>query len=294
MSSLKELKNRIHSLKETRKITEAMQMVSVTKLRRAQEDMKNASLYKSHIKDFFMKCTIDDCLKEDLPYLMKGTGKDSIYLIVVFASDRGLCGGFNAQIIRFVRDRIMEFISQDKQVKIFIVGKKGYEGLYKDFSSMIIDYVEPPSKKGIDFVYANNISHKLVSLFFSKAFDVCFCIHSEFQSVVQQTPIMSKLVPIDFVGELTNKKDVDSSIYRYDPTLYSVLEQMSLQNVAAQIFWSLLENKVSEIGARITAMDSATRNAGMMVDDLFLSYNRHRQMRITTELIEIIAGAEAI
>ncbi|AHA28364.1 ATP synthase F1 subunit gamma [Candidatus Liberibacter americanus] len=294
MSSLKELKNSIRSLKETQKITEAMQMVSVNKLRRAQSDIKDASSYKFHIKDLLMKCAIDNCSKEDLSPLIRGTGRNKVYLLIVFTSEKGLCGGFNAQIIRFTRDRIKELVSEGKEAKIIVIGKKGYEGLFSDFSSIIIDYVEMPHNKPIDFVYANIIANKVLSLFFDNIFDICFCIHSGFKSVVQQVPIIFKLIPVDFLDELQEKKECNYSIYLYDSSLYKLLEQILFKNISAHIFWSLLENKASEIGARITAMDSATRNAGRMVDDLVLSYNRQRQMRITTELVEIIAGAEAI
>ncbi|ADR51817.1 F0F1 ATP synthase subunit gamma [Candidatus Liberibacter solanacearum CLso-ZC1] len=294
MASLKELKNRIHSVKETQKITEAMQLVSVTKLRRAKEAIQNASLYQSHIRDFFIKCAVDEFSLEDLSPLIRGTGRSEVYLFIVCTAEKGLCGGFNSQIIRFARERIRQVIADNKQVKILIIGRKGHEGLYKEFSSMIIDSVELPSKKEIDFAQAHNIAQKVVSLFTSNVFDVCFCIHSEFKSIIQQIPIISKIIPVDFVRNYKDKKEENLSIYHYEPTVYSVLEKILFQSISAQIFWALLENKASEIGARITAMDNATRNAGRMVEHLILSYNRQRQMRITTDLIEIIAGAEAV
>ncbi|MBL0848909.1 MAG: F0F1 ATP synthase subunit gamma [Candidatus Liberibacter ctenarytainae] len=294
MASLKELKNRIHSVKETQKITEAMQMVSVTKLRRAQAAIQNSLLYQVSIKDCLMKCVTDEYSQEDLPLVIKGTGRDSVYLLIVFASERGLCGGFNSQIVRLARDRIREFISDGKEIKILVVGKKGYEGLYREFSSMIIDYIELPSQKEIDFFQAQNIARKVMSLFVNGVFDVCFCLHSGFISIMQQIPVVSKLIPVNFVQDLKEKKGKDLSVYRYESTIYSVFEQILCQYISAQILWYLLESKASEVGARITAMDNATRNADRMAEGLHLSYNRQRQMRITTELIEIIAGAEAV
>ncbi|RPD37782.1 F0F1 ATP synthase subunit gamma [Candidatus Liberibacter solanacearum] len=294
MASLKELKNRIHSVKETQKITEAMQLVSVTKLRRAKEAVQNASLYQSHIRDFFIKCAVDEFSLEDLSPLIRGTGRSEVYLFIVCTAEKGLCGGFNSQIIRFARERIRRVIADNKQVKILTIGRKGHEGLYKEFSSMIIDSVELPSKKEIDFAQAHNIAQKVISLFTSNVFDLCFCIHSEFKSIIQQIPIISKIIPVDFVRNYKDRKEENLSIYHYESTVYSVLENILFQSISAQIFWSLLENKASEIGARITAMDNATRNAGRMVEHLILSYNRQRQMRITTDLIEIIAGAEAV
>ncbi|MFV0255893.1 F0F1 ATP synthase subunit gamma [Candidatus Liberibacter solanacearum] len=294
MASLKELKNRIHSVKETQKITEAMQLVSVTKLRRAKEAIQNASLYQSHIRDFFIKCAVDEFSLEDLSPLIRGTGRSEVYLFIVCTAEKGLCGGFNSQIIRFSREHIRRVIADNKQVKILTIGRKGYEGLYKEFSSMIIDSVELPSKKEIDFAQAHNIAQKVISLFTSNVFDVCFCIHSEFKSIIQQIPIISKIIPVDFVRNYKDRKEENLSIYHYESTVYSVLEKILFQSISAQIFWALLENKASEIGARITAMDNATRNAGRMVEHLILSYNRQRQMRITTDLIEIIAGAEAV
>ncbi|CAL9916803.1 ATP synthase gamma chain [Candidatus Liberibacter solanacearum] len=294
MASLKELKNRIHSVKETQKITEAMQLVSVTKLRRAKEAVQNASLYQSHIRDFFIKCAVDEFSLEDLSPLIRGTGRSEVYLFIVCTAEKGLCGGFNSQIIRFARERIRRVIADNKQVKILTIGRKGHEGLYKEFSSMIIDSVELPSKKEIDFAQAHNITQKVISLFTSNVFDVCFCIHSEFKSIIQQIPIISKIIPVDFVRNYKDRKEENLSIYHYESTVYSVLEKILFQSISSQIFWVLLENKASEIGARITAMDNATRNAGRMVEHLILSYNRQRQMRITTDLIEIIAGAEAV
>ncbi|KGB27269.1 ATP synthase F0F1 subunit gamma [Candidatus Liberibacter solanacearum] len=294
MASLKELKNRIHSVKETQKITEAMQLVSVTKLRRAKEAIQNASLYQSHIRDFFIKCAVDEFSLEDISPLIRGRGRSEVYLFIVCTAEKGLCGGFNSQIIRFARERIRRVIADNKQVKILTIGRKGHEGLYKEFSSMIIDSVELPSKKEIDFAQAHNIAQKVISLFTSNVFDVCFCIHSEFKSIIQQIPIISKIIPVDFVRNYKDRKEENLSIYHYESTVYSVLEKILFQSISAQIFWALLENKASEIGARITAMDNATRNAGRMVEHLILSYNRQRQMRITTDLIEIIAGAEAV
>ncbi|AKK20291.1 F0F1 ATP synthase subunit gamma [Candidatus Liberibacter africanus] len=294
MASLKELKNRIHSVKETQKITESMQLISVNKLRRVQESINNASLYQSRIKEFFMQCIADHPDQGFFSPFIKGTGRDNVYLLVVCTSEKGLCGGFNSQIIRFARDRIREFIQDNKKIKIFIIGRKGYEGLYAEFSSMIIDNIELSSKKEIDFVKAGGIAHQIMSLFTSDVFDQCFFIHSEFKSIMQQIPRMSKIIPLSLDQRSKDQQEENMLVYRYEPTHHSVIEKIVLQSISSQIFWIILENKASELGARVTAMDNATRNAGQMVDTLVLSYNRQRQMRITTELIEIIAGAEAV
>ncbi|MBA5723684.1 F0F1 ATP synthase subunit gamma [Candidatus Liberibacter sp.] len=297
MSSLKELKNRICSLKETQKITEAMRMVAISSLRRAQTAMKDASLYQSRIQEFLRIIEIDIDSDGSLPALVRGTGKDKTYLLIICAAEKGLCGGFNSQIIRFSRDRIEEFIAEGKKVKILVVGKKGYEILSQKLSSMIIDYVKLSSKQGVDFIQAHNISRKVMSLFQNDVFDSCFCIYSEFKSVIQQVPVMRKLIPVDLVQDFKEGKDKKSdisSVYDYESTLHSVLKKLLFQNISAQLFQVLLENGASEVGARITAMDNATRSAGRMVEDLVVSYNRQRQVRITTELIEIISGAEAV
>ncbi|XCD31995.1 F0F1 ATP synthase subunit gamma [Candidatus Liberibacter asiaticus] len=294
MTSLKEFKSRIHSVKENQKITEAMQLISVTKLRRAKEAIQNASSYQFHIKDFFMKCVVGEHFQEYPSPFVRGTGKDKVYLLVICTAEKGLCGGFNAQIIRFARDRIKEFIAEGKEIKLLIIGRKGYEGLRKEFSSMIIDSIELSSKKGVDFVQAHGIARQITSLFTSNVFDLCFFIYSEFKSIIQQIPIISKIIPVDWSQDLEQKQQDILSVYRYESTLYSVLDDIVLRSISSRVFWIILENKASEVGARITAMDNATRNAGQMVDNLVLSYNRQRQMRITTELIEIIAGAEVV
>ncbi|MEG8099224.1 ATP synthase F1 subunit gamma [Candidatus Liberibacter brunswickensis] len=294
MSSLKELKNRIHSVKETQKITEAMQLISVTKLRKAKDSINNASKYQSRIKESFIKCISSESFQEYPSPLIRGAGRDKVYLIVVFTAEKGLCGGFNYQIIRFTRDRIREFISYNKNIKLFIIGRKGYEGLHEEFSSMIVDYVELSPKGEISFVQANGIASKIVSLFTDNVFDKCFCIHSEFKSIMQQIPIISKIIPISLDQDSKDQTKENLSIYRYEPNLLSMIEKILLQIISSRIFWIILDSKASELGSRITSMDNATRNADRIVDDLVLSYNRQRQMRITTELIEIIAGAEAV
>jgi F-type H+-transporting ATPase subunit gamma len=291
MASLKDLRNRIASVKATQKITKAMQMVAAAKLRRAQEAAEAARPYSERMTAVL--ANIASAMEGDAPLLMTGTGKEDTHLLVVFASDRGLAGGFNAQIVRLVRQHARELESQGKTVKILSVGKKGFDAMRRDLGSRIIDRIELRDVKQIGFANADAIGEKVMGLFEAGEFDVCTIFFSEFQNVISQVPTAKRIIPaaVEADAEATI---VSGGVYEYEPDPAAILADLMPRNIKVQIFRALLENAASEQGARMTAMDNATRNAGDMIKALTLVYNRQRQAKITTELIEIIAGAEAL
>lgn len=292
MPSLKDLKNRIASVKATQKITKAMKMVAAAKLRRAQEAAEAARPYSQRMGAVL--ANIAQAVEADVaPVLMTGTGKDDVHLLVVCTAERGLCGGFNSQISRFARDRARKLISEGKTVKIMTVGKKGYDSLRREFASNIIERIELRDVKRVGFENADGIAKKIIARFNAGEFDVCTLIYSEFKSVISQVPTGLQLIPAaapaaDAVQPTT------TAIYEYEPDTASILEDLIPRNISVQVFRALLENVAGEMGAKMSAMDNATRNAGEMIHKLTLSYNRQRQAQITKELIEIISGAEAL
>jgi F-type H+-transporting ATPase subunit gamma len=289
MASLKDLRTRIASVKATQKITKAMQMVAAAKLRRAQEAAESARPYSKRMDAVLANITAD-VSGEDAPVLMKGTGKSDAHLLLVCTSERGLCGGFNSQIVRLARDHARELLSHGKQVKIMTVGKKGADILRREFSSLMIDHVDLRTVKKLGFSQANDISRKILELFDAQSYDVCTLFYSEFKSVIAQIPMKLQIIPCD----LKISTGVDTAEYEYEPSAHLILEDVIARTIAVQIFCALLENAASEQGARMSAMDNATRNAGDMIKGLTLVYNRQRQAQITKELIEIISGAEAL
>ncbi|GGD43520.1 F0F1 ATP synthase subunit gamma [Aureimonas glaciei] len=291
MASLKDLRNRIASVKATQKITKAMQMVAAAKLRRAQEAAEAARPYSERMTAVL--ANIASAMEGDAPLLMTGTGKEDTHLLVVFASDRGLAGGFNAQIVRLVRQHARELESQGKTVKILSVGKKGFDAMRRDLGSRIIDRIELRDVKQIGFANADAIGEKVMGLFEAGEFDVCTIFFSEFQNVISQVPTAKRIIPAAVEAE-AEATTVSGGVYEYEPDPAAILADLMPRNIKVQIFRALLENAASEQGARMTAMDNATRNAGDMIKALTLVYNRQRQAKITTELIEIIAGAEAL
>ncbi|BDA86616.1 ATP synthase gamma chain [Aureimonas sp. SA4125] len=291
MASLKDLRNRIASVKATQKITKAMQMVAAAKLRRAQEAAEAARPYSERITA--VMANIASAMEGDAPLLMTGTGKEDTHLLVVFASDRGLAGGFNAQIVRLVRQHARELESQGKTVKILSVGKKGYDAMRRDLGSRIVDRIELRDVKQIGFANAEAIGDKVMGMFEAGEFDVCTIFFSEFQNVISQVPTAKRIIPSAVEGEAEQVAS-GGGVYEYEPDPAGILADLLPRNIKVQIFRALLENAASEQGARMTAMDNATRNAGDMIKALTLVYNRQRQAKITTELIEIIAGAEAL
>jgi F-type H+-transporting ATPase subunit gamma len=292
MPSLKDLKNRIASVKATQKITKAMKMVAAAKLRRAQEAAEAARPYSQRMGAVL--ANIAQAVEADVaPLLMTGTGKGDVHLLVVCTADRGLCGGFNAQISRFARDRARKLIAEGKTVKIMTVGKKGYDSLRREFSSNIIERIELRDVKRVAFENADGIAKKIIARFNAGEFDVCTLIYSEFKSVISQIPTGLQLIPAA-APAVEVEQSATTAIYEYEPDAASILEDLIPRNISVQVFRALLENVAGEMGAKMSAMDNATRNAGEMINKLTLSYNRQRQAQITKELIEIISGAEAL
>ena len=292
MPSLKDLKNRIASVKATQKITKAMKMVAAAKLRRAQEAAEAARPYSQRMGAVL--ANIAQAVEADVaPVLMTGTGKDDVHLLVVCTADRGLCGGFNAQISRFARDRARKLIAQGKTVKIMTVGKKGYDSLRREFASNIIERIELRDVKRVGFENADGIAKKIIARFNAGEFDVCTLVYSEFKSVISQIPTGLQLIPAA-APAVEVEQSATTAIYEYEPDAASILEDLIPRNISVQVFRALLENVAGEMGAKMSAMDNATRNAGEMINKLTLSYNRQRQAQITKELIEIISGAEAL
>ncbi|WP_163265277.1 F0F1 ATP synthase subunit gamma [Chelativorans alearense] len=293
MASLKDLRNRIASVKATQKITKAMQMVAAAKLRRAQEAAEAARPYATRMGVVLANVT-STVSGTDAPPLMAGTGKDDTHLLVVATAERGLCGGFNSQIAKLAREHARELIANGKQVKILTVGKKGFDILRRDFSELIIDRVELREVKQIGFANADAIARKVIGLFDEGQFDVCTLFYSEFKSVISQVPTALQIIPAAVSVDEEAEEVAGGAVYEYEPEAAAILADLIPRNIAVQVFRALLENAAGEMGAKMTAMDNATRNAGDMIDKLSITYNRQRQAQITKELIEIISGAEAL
>ncbi len=297
MPSLKDLRNRIASVKATQKITKAMQMVAAAKLRRAQEAAIAARPYSQRMSTVLANLSAALEGRDGAPELMIGTGKSDTHLLVVCTAERGLCGGFNSSIAKLARERADDLISKGKTVKILCVGKKGLDALKRLYGQYIIDTVDLRGVKRVGFGDAHGIAVRVLEMFEAGEFDVCTVFYSEFQSVISQTPTAQQLIPAQVEaqeGEEAETLDLGGAIYDYEPDEAEILEELLPRNISVQIFRALLENAASEQGARMSAMDNATRNAGEMIDKLTLSYNRQRQAQITKELIEIISGAEAL
>lgn len=293
MPSLKDLRNRIASVKATQKITKAMQMVAAAKLRRAQEAAEAARPYSQRMGAVLANITQAVGGGGDAPALMTGTGKDDVHLLVVATAERGLCGGFNSQIARFARDHARRLMAAGKTVKIITVGKKGYDLLRRDFGAQIIDRVELREVKQIGFVNADAIARKIIRLFEEGQFDVCTLFYSEFKSVISQIPTALQIIPAAAPAAAAQAGGA-TAVYEYEPEPGEILSDLIPRNISVQIFRALLENAAGEMGAKMSAMDNATRNAGDMINKLSITYNRQRQAQITKELIEIISGAEAL
>ena len=292
MASLKDLKNRIASVKATQKITKAMQMVAAAKLRKAQEAAEAARPYAERMSSVMANISAGVQGSDNAPKLMAGSGKDDVHLIVVMTAERGLCGGFNSSIARIAREKAASLMADGKTVKMICVGKKGYDALKSQFTDQIIKLVELKDVKQVGFENAADIGKTVIDMFDGEEFDVCTICYSEFQSVIIQIPTAQQIIPAD-VPEASDGEG-DAVQYEYEPEEGEILEDLLPRNIAMQIFRGLLENGASEQGARMSAMDNATRNAGEMIDKLTISYNRQRQAQITKELIEIISGAEAL
>ena len=293
MASLKDLRVRIASVKATQKITKAMQMVAAAKLRRAQEAAEAARPYSER-----MASVLDNIASRvdgtDAPRLMAGTGNDETHLLVVCTAERGLCGGFNTQIARLAREHIRRLQADGKTVKILCVGKKGFAQLRRDYGSLIIDRVDLREVKNVGFVNADAIAKQVIGLFNEGAFDVCTLFYSEFKSVISQIPTAQQIIPASAGNTGDAAETGSAAVYEYEPDAGAILDDLIPRNIAVQIFRALLENAAGEMGAKMSAMDNATRNAGELIVKLTITYNRQRQAQITKELIEIISCAEAL
>ncbi|MCA3436217.1 MAG: F0F1 ATP synthase subunit gamma [Rhodobacter sp.] len=288
MPSLKDLKNRIGSVKNTRKITKAMQMVAAAKLRRAQEAAVAARPYAERMNAVMTGLAASVGGSDQAPRLLAGTGDDRVHLLVVMTAERGLCGGFNSSIARLARQHAQALMARGKTVKILTVGRKGREQLRRDLSQHFVGHVDLSAVKRIGYVDAQGIARDILARFDAGGFDVATLFFNRFQSVISQIPTAQQVIPAVFEGAAT------STLYDYEPSEEGILADLLPRNVATQVFTALLENGASEQGARQSAMDNATRNAGDMINRLTIQYNRSRQAAITKELIEIISGAEAL
>jgi F-type H+-transporting ATPase subunit gamma len=292
MPSLKDLKNRIESVKNTRKITKAMQMVAAAKLRRAQDSAEAARPYTERFNSVLGALASANDTGSGGPKLLVGTGKDQTHLLIVMTAERGLCGGFNSNIAKLAKTHALKLIEQGKTVKIITVGKKGRDVIKRDLSEHFVDHVDLSEIKTLRYTDAQGISKSILDMFTAGEFDVATLFYSKFVNVVTQIPTAQKIIPASFENdEDSNAKSVN---YEYEPSEEEILADLLPRGVGTQIFAALLENGASEQGARMSAMDNATRNAGDMIDKLTIQYNRSRQAVITNELIEIISGAEAL
>ena len=297
MPSLKDLRVRIASVKSTQRITSAMKMVAAAKLRRAQESAVEARPYAERMERVLASVAGSVAGGAGAPPLLAGTGKEDTQLIVLVSSDRGLCGGFNTNLARFVRARMRQLKDEGKTVKLLCVGRKGFAQLKFEFRSQIIEVIEDVAKPRPSFGVARDIASKLQAMYESGEFDVCTVVYNKFESVLTQTVTPLQLIPFaidDEAESATGTKSGPQAAYEYEPSEEEILTELLPRNLSIQIYRAILESFASEQASRMTAMDSATRNAGEMIDRLTTSYNRTRQAFITKELIEIISGAEAL
>jgi len=298
MPSLKDLRLRINSVKATRKITSAMKMVAAAKLRRAQEQAEAARPYAEHMENILRRLSASVAGQPGMPKLLGGTGKSDVHLLVVATADRGLCGGFNSSIVREARRQIQRLQREGKTVKVLCIGRKGRDQLRRDYRSLILETVEDVARPRPTFDKAAAISLKLTQLFEAGEFDVCTLVYARFKSAISQIVTLQQLVPFhveaDEGAEEPEENETKGAVYDYEPDEEGILAALLPRNLAMQLYKAILENNASEQGARMTAMDNATRNAGDMIDRLTLTYNRTRQAIITKELIEIVSAKEAM
>ncbi|QBF30887.1 F0F1 ATP synthase subunit gamma [Thalassococcus sp. S3] len=289
MPSLKDLKNRIESVKSTRKITKAMQMVAAAKLRRAQESAEAARPYAERFNAVLAGLAASVGGSDSAPKLLTGTGSDQVHLLVVMTAERGLCGGFNSNIAKLARQHADKLKAEGKTVKILTVGKKGRDQMKRGYGDLFIGHVDMTEVKRVGYTDAQNIAKDVLARFDAGEFDVATIFFSKFENVVSQIPTAQQIIPASF-----EETEGETTLYDYEPDEEAILADLLPRGVATQIFAALLENGASEQGARMSAMDNATRNAGEMIDKLTIQFNRSRQAVITNELIEIISGAEAL
>jgi F-type H+-transporting ATPase subunit gamma len=293
MPSLKDLRNRIGSVKQTQKITSAMKLVAASKLRRAQEQAEASRPFAERMSEMLANLGASVASVEGAPLLLAGTGGDQVHLLVVATADRGLCGGFNASIARGARLRIRELRESGKQVKVLCVGRKGRDMLRREFGSLIVDTIEGVGRRRLEYQEAAAIAERLERMYEAGEFDVCTIVFNRFRSAIAQILTYQQLIPVEPAAVDRDAAEV-TAVYEFEPDEQSILAELLPRNLAVQIYRALVENAASEQGARMTAMDNATRNAGEMIESLTLVYNRTRQAQITKELIEIVSGAEAL
>jgi len=295
MASLKELKNRISSVKSTQKITKAMQMVAAAKFRRAQEAAESARPYAERMEGVLGSLAASMIGTPGAPALLAGTGADQTHLLIVATSERGLCGAFNTNIVKLARQKAAELTAQGKTVKILCVGRKGATALRREWGQNFVDEIDFQGVRSVGFAEAQSVADKVLSMFEAGEFDVATLFYARFKSVIAQVPTAQQLIPAQFdASEDAAGPDLKGAIYDYEPDEEAILADLLPRNVSVQILKGLLENAASFYGSQMTAMDNATRNAGEMIDKLTITYNRSRQAQITKELIEIISGAEAL
>lgn len=299
MPSLKDMRARMNSVRQTRKITSAMKMVAASKLRRAQDQAEASRPFAERMTAMLQNLAAGVAGLPGAPPLLAGTGKDDVHLLIVATADRGLCGGFNSTIVRGARRRIHELLGAGKQVKIIVVGKKGRDMLRRDQRDRIVEFFDGiVGKRRIEYADAQRVTDRVLELYAAGEFDVCTLIYNKFKSAVTQILTFQQLVPVQASAVTPEASAHETSetgaLYEFEPDEERILGELLPRNLAVQLFGALLENAASEQGARMAAMDSATRNAGEMINKLTLSYNRQRQAQITKELMEIISGAEAL
>ena len=292
MPSLKDLRNRITSVKSTQKITKAMKMVAAAKLRKAQENAEKSRLYSEKMNEIIanLKSSITD--KSSAPRLLIGNNDNNTILCVIMTADRGLCGGFNSNICKKSKEYINNLLKENKEVKIITVGSKSFDQMKRNYGNYIIEKLTFKNQREIKVTDAQKISNKIISMFHKNEFDICTIFYSKFKSVISQEPIEQQIIPVKNANN--NDKITNDQNYEYEPDQEEILDSLLPKNITTQIFKGLLENAASEQGARMSAMDNATRNAGDLIDKLTINYNRSRQAEITKELIEIISGAETL
>jgi len=291
MASLDDLKKRISSVKSTQKITKAMKMVAAAKLRRAQESAERGRPYSKKMNNIILNLSSGLSDKENAPKLLTGTGEDKVHLCVVMTADRGLCGGFNSNIIKKAKSYFKKISDNGKTLKIITVGSKGYDQLKRVYKDNIIENISFKESKNANYFDANKVGNIIIEKFENKEFDVCTIFYNQFKNVITQIPQEQQIIPLKMTEDETNKSDES---YEFEPDEDEILGNLLPKNISTQIFKAMLENSASEQGSRMSAMDNATRNAGEMVDKLTIEYNRSRQAAITKELIEIISGAESL
>ena len=292
MPSLDDLKKRISSVKSTQKITKAMKMVASAKLRKAQENAEKGRPFSEKMNNIILNLSNAITDKDSASKFLVGTGKTNVHLCVVITADRGLCGGFNTNICRKAKSYFENILKEGKTLKIFTVGSKGYDQLKRAYGQYIIEKINYKNVKKLTYTEAEDVAAKIIKLFNDSQFDVCAIFYNKFKNIITQIPQAQQIIPIESPAKIEEKKS--ESFYEFEPEEDEILNDLLPRNISTQIFKAFLENAASEQGSRMTAMDSATRNAGDLVDKLTIKYNRSRQAAITKELIEIISGAESL